>query len=660
LQNTPTFVGASGGFISGGWYAIEISSSFDCSFVTVPYFVNPPPPIEPRLVQTRVPGCGGLGEMRLFIANPDPAFTYEYLAFENGVQVGVYTDLPPSASLLIPGAAGVLYQYDVRKKNASNICDAVRSNGITMTDASGITLLPNLPDDISCASELDGRIESFINGGVGGEMFSLYNGDPVDAFTPSPTATLFRGPQDNGTFEGLPQGTDYYIAVTSGLTCSDIAGPFEISRPEPIVYNPTATPVTCNGETDGMITIEVTSGGVGLIQFAIAPNFNEFFNEPTTPGIYTFDELAAGMYEVLIQDENGCFERAMIEVTEPEIITGALVDSTPETCIGFENGTATISVVGGTPFVDASTFATYYETRLVGPNSDGTEPYVRNDNLYFENLIGGETYVVFIRDANSCPGDVVIPIEMGVDLTAEPEVVYGCDGIFPNSTASVNMADTSLIPELLFALDPVDPTDAISANAGVEFTWGDLPAGDHVVYIYHENGCTNSVTFTTEMYEPLTLTAEKTGPNEVTALAEGGYGNYEYFFQGESTGVETVFTTNESTVVNIEVRDEGGCVAVVTIPFEFTGMLDIPNFFTPDGDNNNDFWAPNNREFFPNIEVKIYDRYGRVVKTLDQVDQWDGKYEDTGEPLPSGDYWYVVNANDKSKQRYVGHFTLYR
>ena len=35
-----------------------------------------------------------------------------------------------------------------------------------------------------------------------------------------------------------------------------------------------------------------------------------------------------------------------------------------------------------------------------------------------------------------------------------------------------------------------------------------------------------------------------------------------------------------------------------------------------------------------------------------------GTYE--GKELPTGDYWYVVNANDKEKQQYVGHFTLYR
>ena len=82
--------------------------------------------------------------------------------------------------------------------------------------------------------------------------------------------------------------------------------------------------------------------------------------------------------------------------------------------------------------------------------------------------------------------------------------------------------------------------------------------------------------------------------------------------------------------------------------FDFTGMIEVPNFFTPNGDNENDFWAPNNRDFFPNIEVVIYDRYGRVVAKLDNVSEWDGTYE--SKEVPTGDYWYVVNANDEEKQ----------
>ncbi|MFD0798556.1 T9SS type B sorting domain-containing protein [Maribacter chungangensis] len=661
LQNSPTFIGASGGFISAGWYAIEVSSSFDCLFVTEPYFVDPPPPIAPLLVQTRVPGCGGDGEMRLSIENPDPSFTYQYMRIENGVAVGTYTNMV-GTSVLIPGVQGITYQFDVRKTSASSTCLAVRSNGITMTDATGITILPNLPDDISCASELDGRIESFVNGGVGDDLFYLYLGDPVDAFNPAASATLVRGPQADGTFEALAQGTDYYIAVTSGASCMDIAGPFVIERPDPIVFDANPTPVSCNGEEDGTITIEVLSGGVGLTQFAIAPNFNEFFSDAATPGVYTFEDLAAGTYEILIQDENGCFEKDFITVSQPDELQVIDIQTTPELCIGANDGTATFEIAGGTPFTDALISAApffEYKVEMIDPiDESGTGTFSAYTGEVLENLQGGASYLIYVQDANFCETTAVFTVGIGVDLTAEPIVEYGCEGIFPNSTVTVRLQDNSLMNDVMFALDPIDPTDAVTALAGVENVWGDLPPGDHTVYVYHQNGCTVFVEFTVDAYEPLTLTAIKTGPNEMEVMAEGGFGGYEYFFNGDSFGDVNVFTTNESMTVKARVVDANGCVVEVAVPFEFTGMLDIPNFFTPDGDNLNDIWSIKNREFFPNIEVRIYDRYGRVVANLTEVAGWDGTYE--GKEVPTGDYWYVINANDKDKQRYVGHFTLYR
>lgn len=660
LQNTPTFVGDSGGYISTGWYAIEVSSSFGCSFVTEAYFVDPPPPIQPLLVQTRVPGCGGDGEMRLTVENPDPLFTYEYLRVENGATLGTYIPMTGN-SVTVSGVEGITYQFDVRKVNSAGACPAIRSNGITMTNATGITLLPNLPDDISCASELDGRIESFVNGGVGEDLFYLYEGDPVDAFNPSATATLVRGPQENGTFEALPEGTSYYIAVTSGATCMDIAGPFEIIRPEPIIFDAVPTNVTCNGEEDGTITVSVSNGGVGLIQFAIAPNFNEFFSDADNPGTYTFDELAAGTYEILIQDENGCFEKDFITVEEPDQLQVINIRTTPELCIGANNGSVVFDIVGGTPFNDALVSATpyfEYKIEMVDPiDETGTATFAPYNGEIIEDLQGGASYVIYVQDVNFCSTSELFTIDIGVDLTAEPQVQYGCDGIFPTSTASIQMMNDNLLPQLMFALDPLDPTDAISSNATDEYVWGDLPAGDHIVYIYHENGCTNSVEFNIESYEPLSLVVDKTGPNEVVASAAGGYGEYEFFFNGESYGEETTFTTNESGMVNVRVVDAKGCVIELSVPFEFTGMLEFPNFFTPDGDNLNDIWSPKNRDLFDGVVVKIYDRYGRVVAILDEVSGWDGTYE--GKEVPTGDYWYVVNANS-NEIRYVGHFTLYR
>ena len=675
-QGSPEFAGTSG-VIPGGWYAVEVVSTLNCESFTIPIQVIPPPPINPALIQTSVPACGNIATMMVRVNNPQGG-TYEYRRI---YPMGhpLYTDpsiipwepvdetdangLPVKTG--IPGNIGEAYRFEVRKVGGSSSCQARKTNGITITDADPLFLDPTSPTySESCAGEIDGRIEAIANGGTGVYEFRIYSSDPgADAFVAESMATYEnRTMQDFGTFENLDPGS-YWISVISRQNCGLVEGPFVIDPAEMVTIVESSTPTTCFGETDGSITMNVTSATPGLVKFASEPNLSELFSDPDNPMTYTFMDLAANTpsnptYTVLAQDAEGCPQTFEIIVTEPDELVVTDFTTTPETCINFADGTAQITVIGGTPFLDATTSVEYFETRLVGPNSDGSEVFVRNDNLFFDNLIGGESYIIFVQDANLCETNVLIPIEIGVDLTAEPIVQYGCEGIFPNSTASVQVQDASLLPDLLFALNPVDPSDAVTALATTESTWGDLPAGDYIAYIYHENGCTNSVEFTMEAYDPLTLNAEKTGPNEITATAEGGFGGYEFFFDGESYGSEGIFTTNESGSVEIRVVDQNGCVAVAVIPFEFTGMLDLPNFFTPNGDNENDFWAPNNREFFPDIEVIIYDRYGRVVARLDKVSKWDGMYE--GKELPSGDYWYVVNQNDDREIRYVGHFTLYR
>ena len=663
LQDTPTFDGVTSGFISAGWYAIEVSSSFNCIGVSPAYYVVPPPPIDPKLVQVRAPGCGGAGQMRLSIENPEIGYTYEY----RSVSANSGDPFIPmlGTSVLIDGVQG-FYQYDVRKVGGAGACTSLRSEGITLVDAQAIDLVANLPDDISCATENDGRIESFSSGGVGNEMYTLYLGDPTPAsssftaFNPDPTATIVRAAQTDGTFEGLPEGI-YYIGVTSGISCGDVEGPLVIIRPEAIVYTITTTNITCNGENDGSITVEVLSGGEGLIQFAINPNYNEFFSDPANPGVYTFENLAAGTdYEILIQDEQGCGELVSVQpITEPDVLTISEIITQPEICLNAYDGEAEIIITGGTPFTDAVTMVNYYETRIEGVGfpavdpADPNEGYMRNDELVFTNLQGGESYQVYVRDVNGCTTERTINIGLGVNLASTAIVEYGCDGIFPNSTVTIEMTDSSVMSELLFSLDIDDMNLATSSNI-----FGDLPAGDHTVYIYHSNGCMDQASFTVDEYLPLTLSVSKTGPDEITAVATGGYGNYEYSFQGVAQGNNNIFNLIMDANVIVRVTDERGCVAMVTLPFDFDSMVEFPNFFTPNGDNMGDTWAPKNREYFPYIDVKIYDRYGRVVAILDQIRSWDGTYE--GNELPTGDYWYVVNANDKDKQRYVGHFTLYR
>ncbi len=141
--------------------------------------------------------------------------------------------------------------------------------------------------------------------------------------------------------------------------------------------------------------------------------------------------------------------------------------------------------------------------------------------------------------------------------------------------------------------------------------------------------------------------------NGFTVSVEGN-GDYEYslndfdyqdsnVFEGLKTGDYTVF-----------VRDKNGCGKASDSVY----ALFHPKFFTPNGDGYHDYWQLYFSEQEPDIEVSIFDRYGKLIKNIDPRSKgWDGTLN--GLPLPTSDYWFVVNRPSKNEQ-YKGHFTLKR
>ncbi|HKL89955.1 MAG TPA: T9SS type B sorting domain-containing protein [Allomuricauda sp.] len=141
-----------------------------------------------------------------------------------------------------------------------------------------------------------------------------------------------------------------------------------------------------------------------------------------------------------------------------------------------------------------------------------------------------------------------------------------------------------------------------------------------------------------------------------------GNGDYEYAIDN----IDGPYTDN-NTFENIApgnhtiyVRDKNGCGIAEK---EFTQNLTVegfPKFFTPNGDNINDYWQfiqPKSSEPVLFRSIRIFDRYGTFLKQISQYSQgWDGTVQ--GNRLPSGDYWFVA-VND-SNQQFKGHFTLKR
>ena len=672
-QTSPRFEGNGGvGVISEGYYSVLAEGPYGCFAYSPVIQVIPPQPINPQLRLVSAPACGDIGILELKVFNFEVGATYEYRILASLDPWVVMLDQAGTAVENISGLVNQSYEFEVRKVGANGPCLERGTNRVTVETPLNLTIDPASPQSPpSCSSIEDGRIEIRASGGTGIYVYSLFL---ADASAPTVPTILFRAPQSSANFEFLPP--NYYVAViTSGnpALCREEAA-FNLEPAIAVLITPTFQNVLCYGDPTGSITMAVDASYPGLVEFAIEPNFADLVSDPVNPLEYTFTDLPVkadgSPYRILAQDEAGCPYFFDIPLTQPDQLQVTNIQTTPELCIGANDGTMVFDIQGGTPFNDPSVSATpYYEYKIemISPvDETGTGAFVPYDGQIIQNLVGGATYEVYIQDANLCPASDVFTINIGVNLSAEPLVQYGCEGIFPNSTTSVVMDDPSLLPDLLFYLEDINSTDPPLTEqemidlADTQYAWGDLPASQYQAHIFHQNGCSIIVDLGDVLaYEPLTLsTPEKTAPNEITITASGGYGDYEYFFQGESQGTDNVYISNQDMNVEIEVRDSMGCVVMASIPFDFTGMLEVPNFFTPDGDNNNDVWYPRNREFFPNIEVKIYDRYGRVVAILNQVDSWNGTYE--GNELPSGDYWYVVNQNDDRKTRYVGHFTLYR
>jgi gliding motility-associated-like protein len=186
-----------------------------------------------------------------------------------------------------------------------------------------------------------------------------------------------------------------------------------------------------------------------------------------------------------------------------------------------------------------------------------------------------------------------------------------------------------------------------------------IAPGMHQLTIAHSNGCVNQIEFEILGFEPLALILENININEITATATGGRGEYTFYFEDVDNGSDNTYFINRSDTYEVRVVDENGCEAIATIEMEFID-IEIPNFFTPDGDGENDLWIPRNLEGFPEILTIIFDRYGREVYRMERnSDPWDGLYHNT--ELPTGDYWYVIKLRGENDDReFVGHFTLYR
>ncbi|WP_158597690.1 T9SS type B sorting domain-containing protein [Aquimarina sp. AD10] len=536
---------------------------------------------------------------------------------------------------------------------------------------------------VNCNGGSNGVIDASVIGGTGMYTFTLstVSGNLADGTPFTPIV------QSTSEFRDLAPAV-YVYTVTTDRSCSaqeqfTIINPPEFTPDFSDVGN-----VTCAGEDNGFIRI-VASGGTPPYSYAIN---NEAFLNDVSDGIigeHTFDELAPGMYTVIAQDALGCSEIRDIEITEPTaLMVGVDGEPTPETCFGDEDGSVTIIITGGTP---------PYRTSLTNNDADFVQ-----DQFTFDDLAAGVVRI-FIRDANDCPTDISVTIDPGVILEGILRDRLDCPVIdldgnvtqAPRYFIDFVLGENSVTTDIVYTLTGVNGTPNPPSNFNMTGTF-EVSPGEYEGTMLHADGCSEPIPrIEVEEYIPMTLpvavmTGNPQDPNEYEINVTGGVqlptDPFYTFLVGYVglTSNETplnevdyniavdgnVFRIRQTGFYAIRVIDANGCEVISLQELTYINIR-IPNYFRPDDPNASSeerFWYPRqilppgtagDPFFFENMEVTIFDRYGRMLKEFKGNQQgWSGIYQ--GKELPSGDYWFTIVLNDVDRREFTGHFTLYR
>ncbi|WP_396147884.1 T9SS type B sorting domain-containing protein [Flavobacterium sp.] len=152
-----------------------------------------------------------------------------------------------------------------------------------------------------------------------------------------------------------------------------------------------------------------------------------------------------------------------------------------------------------------------------------------------------------------------------------------------------------------------------------------------------------------ERIETIDWTGEENSISVITSIN----GAYEYSLDGINYQDNNKFENLLPGLYSVYVRDKAGCgVTIKTV-----WLLYYLKYFTPNADGYNDYWQIPFSENKKELQVVVYDRFGKIVTSFTSQSQgWDGTYN--GNLMVSDDYWFVVYRIDGRIHK--GHFCMKR
>jgi gliding motility-associated-like protein len=291
-------------------------------------------------------------------------------------------------------------------------------------------------------------------------------------------------------------------------------------------------------------------------------------------------------------------------------------------------------------------------------------PFSINDTVAINETQGPLSYNVVVTDANGCSAkspNYVFNYIPGVSkpiITSTPSE-KNCDGTLTLTSSSstgnfwYNGATTQSITINKTERAWVRVESSNGCKNTSDTTWFEATEGTSIELTYKVSEFYNAQFNISEF-------GGKDGSIDITTT--GGVSPITYAWT-DSTGTfnfagEDLNTLGEGTYF-ITVNDKYGCKVSDTIrlkaPFEFK----LPSGISPNGDGNYDVFIIGSIEKFPNNKVRIYNRWGGIIFTVEGYNNLDKVWKgtnDNDEPLPEGTYYVVVTFPDgksESLNKYV-------
>ncbi len=595
IDNGTTFQG--GNVFTGlgaGTYNIVVEDVNGCQATTQVTLSNIGGPTINGVV-TVDPTCNGSTDGSIDITASGGAGVLQY-SIDNGTTFqggNVFTGL----------GAGT---YDIIVEDA-NGCQAVTQ--VILTDPAAVSITNVTSTDPTCNGDTDGSIDITASGGTGVLQYSIDNG------------TTF---QAGNVFTGLGAGT-YDIVVEDANGCQATT---QVTLTDPaaiIISNVNTVDPTC-GNTDGSIDI-IASGGTGALQYSID-------NGTTFQAGGLFAGLGAGIYDIVVEDANGCQATQQITLSNAggPVINNVTV--TDPLCNGSNDGSIDITASGGVGTLQYSI-------------DNGTTFQAGN---VFTGLSPG-TYNIVVEDANGCQTSTQVTITDPAALSVTETIT---DENCGQSDGAISLTASGGTGSYTYLWSPGgETTSSITGVTG----------GSYSVTVTDGNGCTFNGNYTVNTVGSLPVSATPSvttiNAGETVQLNATGATTYTW---SPSTGLsctscpDPIASPTETTTYVVVGTDPSGCTgsdSVLIIVDETCADIYVPNMFSPGSASN-----PDNEYVcvyggcISQLTFRIYNRWGELIfetetpYTVSNADMsdvcWDGTYK--GQLVQSGVYVYTLNA----------------